>query len=627
MSTPRILQNSHTLRLGLPLALGLTLTIGLLLAMAALHPNFTVLAQGSCTRYVAPAPTGDDSGNDCETSSNPCATVQHAVDEAGSGDVICVATGTYTDSHVHPRNDITTTGTVTQVVYISKTVTIRGGYTTAFTDPSDPVANLTTLDAGDQGRVLYITGDISPTIEGLRLMNGDASGLGGHLTGPVDWDAGGGTYAITATVTMNSNQVSDNFARYGGGLYFQNSPDLTLTDNTISDNRAGSETEVGWGGGAYFIDCSEAKLNNNTVSENVGGKNGGGLFFNNSPKAILSNNTISNNVANHQGSGMKNFGGVCFHLSDDAMLIGNTISGNSAANQCGGVCFDGGSNATLVGNIVISNSAGSEGFLDYGGGGLFFGGSTDAKLIGNIISENSAKNGGGGISALASSIALTGNTISSNHATQGGGLFLNGGDATLDRNLVTGNVASPYPNYPFDCSGGGLVLYNTKVALTNNVVADNQVEVEGSGLYIVDSSPSLLHTTIARNSGGDGSGVHITGTLSTVAMTNTILASQTLGVYVEAGNSASLNGVLWYDNGANYAGPGTIVASNEHTGDPAFADDGYHLTDTSAAIDKVVTSVVTDDIDGQPRPAKDGYDLGADEFYHHIYLPVILKDR
>lgn len=30
-----------------------------------------------------------------------------------------------------------------------------------------------------QGRVLYITGDINPTIEGLRITGGSAVGLGG----------------------------------------------------------------------------------------------------------------------------------------------------------------------------------------------------------------------------------------------------------------------------------------------------------------------------------------------------------------------------------------------------------------------------------------------------------------
>ena len=48
--------------------------------------------------------------------------------------------GIYTDVHARPRNDIVTTGVVTQVVYLTKTVTIRGGYSTNLS-AWDPAAN------------------------------------------------------------------------------------------------------------------------------------------------------------------------------------------------------------------------------------------------------------------------------------------------------------------------------------------------------------------------------------------------------------------------------------------------------------------------------------------------------
>jgi len=534
MSKLNISQNSGTLRLGLALTFSLALLIGLLLAMGAVHKPEVALAQGT-TRYVAPAPTGNDSGNDCTSSSPPCATVQHAVDMADPGDEIRVTTGTYSGVQGRPvpagYPAPPASGTITQVVYISKTVTIRGGYTTTFTDPPDPEANPTTLDAQKQGRVLCITGDISPTVEGLRITGGDAVGLGGGPSG----DSGGGVLVTSATITMSNNQVFSNTATFGGGLHLYDSSNATLISNTISHNK-------GW-------------------------THAGGLYFRNSSGATLISNMISDNEA-PSPSGL--YGGARFAYSDNATLINNIISGNHAADQCGGVCFNASGNALLIGNTVISNSAGTPGFFG-GAGGLHFVSSNGANLISNTISDNSS------------------NTF-----------------------------------------GGGLLLSRSDITMTNTVIADNQINFtgSGSGLYIAGSSPRLLHTTIARNSGGDGSGVYVTdifGSFSTVALTNTILVSHTVGITVTAGNTATLNGVLWYSNTINYGGEGYITVTNEYTGNPAFAADGYHLTCASAAIDRGVNAGVDDDIDGDPRPLGGGYDLGADEI-NCIYLPIILKN-
>jgi len=93
------------------------------------------------------------------------------------------------------------------------------------------------------------------------------------------------------------------------------------------------------------------------------------------------------------------------------------------------------------------------------------------------------------------------------------------------------------------------------------------------------------------------------------------------------GSSALVDGVLWYGNGANTSGDGSITVLNETAGDPLFEVDGYHLREGSAAIDEGVATDVTTDIDGDRRPLGDGPDVGADEYgdLTYVYLPLVVR--
>lgn len=86
-------------------------------------------------------------------------TIQSAVDAAGEGDVIKIATGIYTD-------------TFNPLVSITKSLTLRGGYASGFTEPPDFEGNPTLLDAQGGGPVIDILGGITVTIEGLQITGG-----------------------------------------------------------------------------------------------------------------------------------------------------------------------------------------------------------------------------------------------------------------------------------------------------------------------------------------------------------------------------------------------------------------------------------------------------------------------
>jgi fibronectin-binding autotransporter adhesin len=489
---------------------------------------------GYITYYVAP-------GGNC-AGMEPCfASIQEAVNAADHPeDVVKVAAGTYTGVQSHPSPPgYLGTPVITQVVYLSKTVTVRGGYTAANWDTADPEANPATLNAQGMGRVLCITGDITPTIEGLLIAGGDASGQSG---GPLGHDAGGGMYVYTATITISecvivSNTASTVSAGFGGGLYLENS-DATLSGNIVSGNTA-STVGNGFGGGLYLRN-SPAMLNANTVAENTasagGGAYGGGLYLDRS-NATLLDNVIRSNASSTYADAT---GGGLSIANSNVTLDGNTIVSNTASTASwgdgGGVALEG-SEATLDGNTIISNTAGAAGRGDGGGLWLFTSAVTvtDNTVEGNIASTAS-RGFGGGLYLDNSEGSLTGNRVVNNVAStaaegSGGGLYLWESNATLESNTVQDNIASTGDRG----TGGGLCLFRSDAVVQSNTIWRNAASASysgsGGGLYLhecnlttLDGNTVISNTaTFSGTASGQGGGLHMQNT-SSFTLTNNLVA-------------------------------------------------------------------------------------------------------
>lgn len=482
-------------------------------------------------RYVAH--DGVDTG-DCTDSLHPCGTVQYAVNQANDGDEIRIAADTYTGFN--------TLGGLRQHVYLNKSVTIRGGYTRGDWMVSRPDVNLTVLDALGLGRAFYVTGNISTTIEGLRITGGNPEGLGGWL----DRDCGGGIYGDNVDVRMSNCEVFSNTANAGGGIFLMNSQVVLSGDKIVGNDAGYDQHNIGSGGGVFLENC-EATVIGNTIIDNVGDHGGGGA-------QIQTSNTV---------------------------------------------------------------------FQD------------------NVVSNNSGYYYGGGLLVAAGNFTCTANTIMSNTSRRGGGVALRGSvglSANLEGNEIRENsVVEIWGTYGY---GGGIWLENCNTDLVNNLIADNYAEGRGSGMYIEGVSSLMQHNTIARNIGGDGSGVYITSYhesgdiyyYTNALLVNSIIVSHTVGVTVTLDNTARLESTLWGDgdwgNGTNAGGTGTVISNTNVVGDPQFANpsiDDYHIGSNSAARDAGENAGVSSDIDGEWR--FDGHpDIGADEFVEHVYLPLVFKD-
>jgi hypothetical protein len=406
--------------------------------------------------------------------------IQEAVDAASPGAVIKVAEGTYMDLHVHtapggykgPVN-------VNQILYISKTVTVRGGYGSGFGEPPDPQAHPTVLDANGYGRVLFIAGDVSPVIEGLQMTGGRATGQGGSVWTPQgDWDwrdAGGGVYIVTATATLSNCQIVDNAVTsggFGGGVYL-NRAATTITGTTVQGNSAPGYAA----GGGVAIWYSDATLQGNTIRQN---HNSGVWLYGYAP--MFRDNLIADNTSDWNG------GGLDFYYGS-AYLDHNTIRGNSARNG-GGASLDTYSGAIMSGNVIAGNTATSN------GGGLYTSWRSWAQMANDVVIDNQANGMGSGLYLNDSVLHASHTTVSRNYRGGGEGLCVDSDSTAAMTNTI-------------------LVSHTLGITITGSGTATLQATLWGAGSWGNDTdsggrSPAIGEINIHAAPGFAADGYHLT---------------------------------------------------------------------------------------------------------------------
>jgi hypothetical protein len=404
-----------------------------------------------------------------------------------------------------------------QTVYLSKSITLRGGYTATNWITPDRTAHPTVLDAQGRGRVIAIVGspphsgeELNVTLAGLEITGGDAGRRGG-----------GGLYILRARATVSSSRVAHNAALEGGGLYLSES----------------------------YLD-----LHRSIVTTNTALKDGGGVSLRRS-SAFIARSTIEENRAARWG------GGLYLYDSDHVSVTESAVISNASAQDGGGIHLNM-SNAVLEDVLVKNNTADDD----------------------------------------------------------GGGVFVYRPQAVAVRKSeFVGNRAGD--------RGGGVHLLEADLDLVNDIVAANLADA-GSGLYLDNASSSLVHTTIARNVGQ--SGVSLVGH-SVAALTNTILVSHSVGIDIAEGCTATLASTLWgsghWANAKDWEAEGALLTDSRHYWeDPRFRaphTGDYRIGPGSAAADKGLSTSISTDIDGDPRPIGPAPDLGADEIWE-AYLPLVL---
>lgn len=349
-------------------------------------------------------------------------------------------------------------------------ITFAGDYTITL---SSALPHLSSLTIDGSGQSVTINGNNS--VRGFRLQSDSQVTLTNLnlIHGSGDREGGGAILVETgATLTLIKAALSNNIigdrdqldSGLGGGLI--NSGTVTISNSTISNNRAGSlGFNTGYGGGIYNIGA--LTLISTTLSGNTA--NGGGIFpygygggaYNIGTLTLINSVVISNGAIGHPGPYIGGgIGGGILNNNGTLIIMNSTLSGNYTrgskyiAGSGGGIHNTG---VLMITNSTLSNNQANRDVITGGGGGS-----------------------GGGINN-SGILTMTNTTLSNNIGGAGGGLA-NSSMLYFSNSLIANSVGGP------DCVNTANVIS----ANLNNLVEDGSCSQNGVKFRKGDPRLSLL---------------------------------------------------------------------------------------------------------------------------------------
>jgi autotransporter-associated beta strand protein/predicted outer membrane repeat protein len=425
-----------------------------------------------------------------------------------------------------------------------QTITLTGGElelsdTTGTITISGPGTGQLTIDGGDSSRVFLIDANVSASISGLTIADGEAAN-----------DNGGGV-SNAGTLTLTNCDLTGNSAGGdGGGIYSTGT--LTLTNCTISGNSAGS-------GGGLFDASGAVTVTGGTLTDNAAVNDGGG--FDSAGTLTLSGSTLTGNSAM--------FGGGIFNIGGLLTVATSTLSGNAAAEYGGGI--DNSGRLSLSSSTLSGNSASF-------GGGVYNSVADAASLIDSTVYGNQSVVGGG-IDNLGS-LTASDSTIAGNSATLQGGGLANSGSAALANSIAASDTA------PNGADVSGSVTAN--FSLVQNIAGATFIKTSANNI----TGQSALLATLGNYGGLTQTAPPLIGSLAIAAGSDALIPA---GVTTDQrGLPRIVNGTV--DIGACEYQPGPLSVPA-----PDWTSAGLTLTlGSDGNLHVYVTGTMTDVV--PPRP-------------------------
>lgn len=243
--------------------------------------------------------------------------------------------------------------------YLAKDLTIKG------------IGEANKLTRGSLGRVLTIRDGAVVTLSNLVIRGGDTGLYGAGLV------ISDGAQVTLRDVTVTENKLSGtNLSGEGAGIWVgcpgpTTPTSLTMIRSTVSNNsiRTITSGRPAYGGGIFVGDCATATITNSTITGNratalYASSLGGGIAVEGS--ATITHTTIVGNTASDGGStstaAKASGGGLWMRHAPDVTLQATIIAGNKA--ETGKACDTGTTSVVSNGYNLIDIGGDCDGFSD-----------------------------------------------------------------------------------------------------------------------------------------------------------------------------------------------------------------------------------------------------------------------
>lgn len=384
--------------------------------------------------------------------------------------------------------------------------------------------------------------------------------------------------AVGIPITLSGMTVRNGRAdNDGGGL--RSGGAVTLIDTTFANNLASDD------GGAVDVQGDLTLTNTNILSNTAAGQGGGINSF--GAATTLNGGLFQNNQAGDIAGGL---------YADKALQIDSTqFVGNSAQNYAGAVwAWQNAAvqNSTFATNVVQN--------LDMGALYVHF----DLTLADTAFISNTAHANGGAVLVGGDARIMNGSFIGNVAETGRAGALAVSGSMWVTNTHFIDNAAATW--------GGAVLLMGENGRFLNALLARNTAN-QGSAFYLAHSgSVGITQATIAGPEQPTNNALYINSS-GTAVLSHNIIGGYMTGIDAAAGN-VSEDYTLYYDTTLT----GGTVSSGGHSfaGDPAFVDpanNDYHLSANSEALNTGGDSGIDVDGDGDARPGGGSVDIGYDE--------------